>query len=118
VSQLQPDGAPVADAKCPTQKEITMKPCVAKLNAAKPAVTVTARGPKGGAFTVNDTGCTTRMIATIKVVKGSPDTYKISAGSHGRGQCVATFVDFTSGGKRLGAGKVIIVNNVDKKHHK
>jgi len=112
-SQMGPAAAPVSDAKCPSDKGVSVKPCVIKLTAGKPARTVTTKGPKGGTFTVNDTGCTTRLIATIK---GSANTYKVTAGAHGKGQCVATFVDYNSASKRLGAAKLIIVNGVDKVH--
>ncbi len=90
-----------------------MNPCAVTLTAAKREATVTTKGPKGGTFTVIDTGCKTRLIATIKRVG---NTYHISAGAHGKGECVATFVDFSHAKKRLGAAKVIIVNEVDKVH--
>jgi hypothetical protein len=112
-SQMQPAGAPVSDAKCPSEKGVSVKPCAVKLTAGKPARTVTTKGHKGGTFTVSDTGCTTRLIATIK---GSANTYKVTAGAHGKGQCVATFIDYNSANKRLGAAKLIIVNDVDKAH--
>ncbi|HLY02050.1 MAG TPA: hypothetical protein VKR56_06070 [Candidatus Cybelea sp.] len=88
-----------------------MSPCAVTLTAGKRAVTVTTKGPKGGHFTVRDTGCTSRLIATIKRLHSS---YDIIAGAHGRGQCVASFIDYGSSKKRLGAAKVIIVNDVDK----
>jgi hypothetical protein len=114
-SQMKPPAGPIAETKCPSEKGVSVKPCAVKLTAAKPAVTVKTKGPKGGTFTVMDPGCTTRMVATIT---GSENTYKVAAGSLGRGQCVATFVDYNSESKRLGAAKVIIVNDVDKKKHK
>jgi hypothetical protein len=110
---MQPAGTAVSHAKCPSDKGVSVKPCAVKLTAGKPARTVTTKGPKGGTFTLNDTGCTTRLIATIK---GSANTYKVTAGAHGKGQCVATFIDYNSGSKRLGAAKLIIVNGVDKVH--
>jgi len=113
MSQMQLAGAPIADAKCPSFKGVSVKPCAVKLTAGKPEVKVTTKGPKGGAFTLSDTGCVTRLIATIK---GKHGTYTVKAGAHGRGQCVATFIDYSSAGKRFGAAKVIIVNNVDKVH--
>lgn len=109
-SQMQPSGAPVPGVVCPRQKGITAKPCVVRLTAKKATVTVTTGGPKGGKFTVRDTGCTTRLIATVK---GKDNTYEVKAGSHGRGQCVVNFVDYGAGSKRLGTAKVIILNNVD-----
>ena len=113
MSQMQLAGAPIADEKCPIDKGVSLKPCAVKLMAARPDVVVTTKGPAGGKFTVSDTGCETRMIATIK---GSANAYKITAGTHGKGECVATFIDYDSAHKRLGAAKEIIVNGVDKRN--
>ncbi|HEY1883108.1 MAG TPA: hypothetical protein VGG51_08710 [Candidatus Cybelea sp.] len=110
-SQMRPERAPVIDQRCPSEKGVSAKPCVVKLSAGTPEVTVTTAGPKGGKFTFHDSKCTSRLIATIKGKRGS---YKVKAGTHGRGQCVATFVDYSAAGKRLGAAKVIILNNVDE----
>lgn len=110
-SPMQRERAPIANQKCPSEKGVFATPCVAKLSAGTPEVTVTTIGPKGGKFSVHDSECSSRLIATVK---GKHGTYKVRAGTHGRGQCVATFVDFSSAGKRLGAAKVIILNNVDE----
>jgi glycerate-2-kinase len=108
---MQPARAPIADGKCPSEKGVSAKPCLVKLSGGTPEVTVKTTGPKGGKFTVHDSECTARLIATIKGKRG---TYKVKAGTHGRGQCVATFVDYSSKRKRLGAAKVIILNDVDE----
>ncbi len=109
---LQPAGL-IADKRrrCPSEKGVSVKPCAIKLTVAKPSKKVTTKGPDGGTFTVSDAGCTSRQIATIA---GSGNRYTITAGSHGKGQCVATFIDYNSSGKRLGAAKVIVVNKVDE----
>jgi hypothetical protein len=109
-SQMQL-GALVSDTKCPSDKGVSVNPCAVTLTAAKRAVTATTKGPKGGTFTVDDKGCQARLIATIKRLG---HTYHIGAGAHGKGQCVATFVDYSPAKKRLGAAKLIIVNDVDK----
>ncbi len=113
ISKVQWVGAPIASTKCPSDKGVSVKPCAVKLTAGEPDVKVTTNGPKGGAFTINDTGCATRLVATIK---GKRDIYTVKAGANDRGQCVATFIDYTSTGKRLGAAKLIIVNKVDRLH--
>jgi hypothetical protein len=115
VTQMRPAGAPVGDFGCPSDKGVSVKPCAVRLTAAKTEVTVTTKGPVGGTFTISAMGCKTRMIAKVKASAGA---YKISAGTRGKGQCVATFIDYDSAKKRLGAAKVIIVNSVEKKRHK
>jgi hypothetical protein len=110
-SQAQPAGAPIAD-KCLSDKGVSVKPCSVELTAKKPSASVTAKGPKGGAFSVNDPGCTTRGVATVS---GSGNAYTISAGTK-QGQCIATFVDYGQGSKRIGAAKLIILNHQEKKH--
>jgi hypothetical protein len=111
-SQVQPAGVPIAD-KCTSDNGISVKPCAVQLTAKKTSTTVTTKGPKGGTFSVKDPACTTRGVATVS---GSGDTYTISAGTK-HGQCIATFVDYDSGGKRLGAAKLIIVNQTRKQKH-
>ncbi len=110
----QKQAAGVIDDKrrrCASEKGVSVKPCSVSLTVAKPSKTVKTKGPDGGTFTVNDAGCTSRLIATVA---GSGNVYTITAGSHGKGQCVATFIDYDTSGKRLGAAKVIIVNKVDE----
>jgi hypothetical protein len=110
--QASDDLTAAKKGSCPPDKGVSVKPCAVELTAKKSTVTVTTKGPSGGTFTVKDTGCATRLVATVS---GSGDSYSISAGTK-QGECVVTFVDYSSGNKRLGAAKVIVINSIPKKH--
>jgi hypothetical protein len=107
VSQTQRTDISTA-AKCKSDHGVSVKPCTVTLTTSKPVVTVTTKGPTGGTFTVKDTKCSAKGIATVE---GTGNTYTVTAGLT-KGKCKAVFTDKDTKGKKIGKATLDITNQV------
>lgn len=107
LSQTQPLFNPIEDTKCTSDHGVSVKPCKVSLSVSNPSVAVTAKGPKGGTFTVDDSKCRKKMIAEVE---GAGNDYVAVSGIKA-GTCYATFID-KIGGKSVGTALLTIINSV------